>query len=298
MRIANRTLHTAAVVALLCPLLAVPAEAQSQNRPNIGSVQILIREIGTREEIARINPGETVTLPEGARVRINLMALPTGSARGPLYPATEFTDTGKGGTRITRSSQENAAADLEVVASKNFNRVETIRYRVTEDWVPANLRTGSFSIRVSGDAINTPGASTGGWSNNPGGAWTGTWTGDQALQLTNALYQGILLRSVDDGAAGTAEAIRRDGFEGLVRAAVGIANSEESRNRIYQDRQVSNDQRLASLYRHLLGLEPNQVSRSQWASDLGRLNDGQIGRVVEDLLRSDRFRSRYAVATQ
>ena len=298
MRIASRTLHAAAVVALLCPLFAVPAEAQSQNRPNIGSVQILIRDIATREEIARIDPGDTVTLPEGARVRINLMALPTGSARGPLYPATEFTDTGKGGTRITRSSQENAAADLEVVATKNFNRVETIRYRVTEDWVPANLRTGSFSIRVAGDAVNAPGASTGGWSNAPGGAWTGTWTGDQALQLTTALYQAILMRPLDEGAAGTADVIRRDGFEGLVRAAVGIANSEESRSRIYQDRQVSNEQRLASIYRHLLGLEPSQVARSQWESDLSRMNNGQVGQVVEDLLRSDRFRSRYAVATR
>ncbi|HEX6901594.1 MAG TPA: hypothetical protein VF789_17835 [Thermoanaerobaculia bacterium] len=297
MRIASRTLHAAAVVALLCPLLAAPAEAQSQNRPNIGSVQILIREIGTRNEIARVNPGETITLPEGAKVRINLMALPTGSGN-PRYPATEFTDVGRGGTRITRSSQENAAADLEIVASKNLNRVETIRYRVLEDWVPANLRTGSFSIRVSGDSVNVPGASTGGWSNNPGGAWTGTWTGDQALQLTNALYQAILMRSVDEGAAGTAEAIRRDGFEGLVRAAVGIANSEESRTRIYQDRQVSNDQRLASLYRNLLGLEPSQVARSQWESDLSRINNGQIANVVEDLLRSDRFRSRYAVATR
>lgn len=296
MRIASRTLHAAAVVALLCPLLAVPAEAQ--NHPNIGSVQILVREIGTRTEIARINPGETITLPEGARVRINLMALPTGSGN-PRYPATEFTDVGRGGTRITRSSQENAAADLEIVATKNFNRVETIRYRVLEDWVPANLRTGSFSVRVSGDSVNVPGASTGGgWSNNPGGAWTGTWTGDQALQLTNALYQAILMRSVDDGAAGTAEAIRRDGFEGLVRAAVGIANSEESRTRIYQDRQVSNQQRLESLYRNLLGLEPGQVARAQWESDLSRINNGQIGQVVEGLLRSDRFRSRYAVATQ
>lgn len=298
MRIASRTFHAAAVVALLCPLLAIPAAAQSQNRPNIGSVQILIRDIATRQEIARVDPGQTVTLPEGARVRINLMALPTGSARGPLYPATEFTDTGKGGTRITRSSQENAAADLEVVATRNYNRVETIRYRVTEDWVPAKLRTGSFSIRVAGNAPNTSGASTGGWSNAPGGAWTGNWTGDQALQLTTALYQAILMRSLDEGASGTAESIRREGFEGLVRAAVGIANSEESRSRIYRDRQVSNEQRLTSLYRHLLGLEPSQVSRTQWESDLRRMEGGQIAQVVEDLLRSDRFRSRYAVAVR
>lgn len=298
MRIASRTLHAAAVVALLCPLFAVPAEAQSQNRPNIGSVQILIREVGTRNEIARINPGETITLPEGMRVRINMMALPTGSARGPLYPATEFSDTGKGGTRIVRSSQENAAADLEIVATKNYNRVETIRYRITEDWVPANLRTGSFSVRVSNDG-SVSGSSTGGWSNTSGSAGTGgAWSGDQAVQLTQVLYQGILMREADSGSGGTTDAIRRDGLEGLVRAAVGIANSEESRTRIYQDRRVNNEQRLTALYRHFLGLEASQVSRAQWESDLRRMNDGQIAGVVEDLLRSDRFRSRHAVAVR
>jgi hypothetical protein len=281
-------------MALLCPLFA---EAQSNNRPNIGSVQILIREIGTRNEIARVEPGETVTLPEGARVRINMMALPTGSARGPLYPATEFTDTGRGGTRITRSSQENAAADLEVVASKNFNRVETIRYRITEDWVPANLRTGSFSIRVSGDA-NISGTSTGGWSNTTGTSTGNLAWGDHAVQLTQVLYQGILMREADSVAGGTIQKIRDDGFEGLVQAAVGIANSEESRTRIYQDLRVSNEQRLNALYKNLLGLDASQVSQSQRASDLSRLSNGEIARVVEDLLRSDRFRSRYAMAVR
>lgn len=295
MRIASRTFQAALVMALLCPLFA---EAQSNNRPNIGSVQILIREIGTRNEVARINPGETVTLPEGARVRINMMALPTGSARGPMYPATEFTDTGKGGTRITRANQENAAADLEVVASKNYNRVETIRYRITEEWVPANLRTGSFSIRVSSGDTGSSGSSAGGWSNTgTTGNGTGAW-GDHAVQLTQALYQGILMREADSGAGGTIEKIRRDGFEGLVQAAVGIANSEESRTRIYQDLRVSNEQRLNALYKNILGLDVSQVSQSQRASDLSRLSNGEIARVVEDLLRSDRFRSRYAVAVR
>lgn len=294
MRIASRTFQAAAVVALLCPLMA---EAQSNNRPNIGSVEILIREIGTRNEVARVQPGETVTLPEGARVRINMMALPTGSARGPLYPATEFTDAGKGGTRITRANQENAAADLEVVATKNFNRVETIRYRITEDWVPANLRTGSFNIRVSNDT-SLPGASTGGWSNAPGGTGGTVNWGDQAVHFTQMLYQGILMREADTGSAGTTDNIRRDGFEGLVRAAVGIANSEESRTRIYQDLKVSNEQRLTALYKNFLGLDASQVSQTQRMSDLTRLSNGEIGGVVEDLLRSDRFRSRYAVTTR
>lgn len=282
MRIASRTLQAAAVMALLCPLFA---EAQSNNRPNIGSVQILIREIGTRNEVARINPGETVTLPEGARVRINMMALPTGSARGPMYPATEFTDTGKGGTRITRASQENAAADLEVVASKNNNRVETIRYRITEDWVPANLRTGSFTIRVE------PGSGSGALS-QPISSGSGAWTSDRARELTRVLYQGILMRDPDTGAQGTIDSIRNGGYDALVDAAVAIANSNESRMAI-SSRGVSNELRLETFYKNLLGVSRDQVDRGQWDADLRRLNDGHIADVVESIVRSERFRTRH-----
>lgn len=285
MRIASRTFHAAAVVALLCPLLAMPAEAQSNNRPNIGSVQILIREIGTRNEIGRIAPGETITLPEGARVRVNMEAVPTGSARGPLYPATEFTEATKGGTRITRSNQENAAADLEIVATRNPNRVETIRYRITEDWVPANLRTGTFNVRVA--AAGTSGGSTGSSGSTGGG-----WPADRATELTRMIYQGILMRAPDSGAAGTTQSIQQGGYDALVRAAVGIANSDESRIRVYERQGVCNEQRLLALYKNFLGMSAEQVDRRQWDAHLQRMNNGQIGQVVEDILRSSNFRDR------
>jgi hypothetical protein len=284
MRITSRTILPAAIVALLCLLTALPADAQSSNRPNIGSVQILIRDIQTRQEIARINPGETVTLPEGARVRLNLMAIPTGSARNPVYPATEFTDVSRGGVRITRSNEENAAADLEIVASRNPNRVETIRYQVTETWVPANLRTGSFQVRVGPAGANTQG--------------TYSWSSDRARDLTRLLYQGILMREPDAGASGTIDSIQRGGYDALVRAAVGIADSDESRIRVYEQKGVCNEQRLLALYKNLLGLTADQVDRRQWDADLRRMNSGEIARVVDDIVRSDRFRSRYeAVAS-
>lgn len=283
MRSTSRTLYAAAVVALLCPLLAPPAEAQSNSRSNIGSVQILVREIGTRREIARINPGDTLSLPEGARVRLNMMALPAGSSANPRYPATEFTDVSRGGIRITRSNEENAAADLEIVATRNPNRVETIQYRITESWVPLNLRTGSFTVRVG------PEGSIAGGVN---------WTADRARDVTRVLYQGILMREPDAGASGTTRAIQQGGFDALVRAAVGIANSDESRIRVYEREGVCNEQRLLALYRQFLGLSSQQIDRRQWDADLRRMSNGEIARVVEDLLRSDRFRSRYAVAAR
>lgn len=265
----------ATLIALLLPAAApAAAVAQSRGRENVTSVQVLVRDLQTRQEIARISPGGTINLPEGARVRINLLALTPGRGRGPLYPATEFTDPTRTGVRITRSSEENGAADLEVLPMRNPDRVQTIQYQVTDTWVPRDLRSGSFNIRVGGqtsDAI----------------------PGEQARELTRMLYQGILLREPDaSGARSTAEAIQRGGYEGLLRAAANIANSDESHIQVYKS--SCNEQRLLALYRQFLGIEANQVDRRQWDADLQRLRNGELNRLVEDLLRSDRFRSRYA----
>ncbi|MFL6194540.1 MAG: hypothetical protein ACJ75H_10240 [Thermoanaerobaculia bacterium] len=264
----------ATLIALLLPAAPTAAVAQSRGRENVTSVQVLVRDLQTRQEIARISPGGTINLPEGARVRINLLALTPGRGRGPLYPATEFTDPTRTGVRITRSSEENGAADLEVLPMRNPNRVQTIQYRVTETWVPLDLRTGSFNIRVGGDQA------------------ADAIPGERARELTRMLYQGILLREPDaSGARSTAEAIQRGGYDGLLRAAANIANSDESHIQVYQ--RSCNEQRLLALYRQFLGVEANQVDRRQWDTDLQRLRNGELNRLVEELLRSDRFRSRY-----
>jgi hypothetical protein len=292
MRIATRTLLTL----LMCLALAATAFAQGTvqqdtaqrnqgNKPNIGRVEIIVKNIDTKQDIAIVEPGGTVELLAGARVRLIMSALPTGSARGPMYPATTFTDASqaKGGVTITRSNSENSTADLMLSNVKSGSRTETIRYQISDTWVPANLRTGSFSVRV----VPGTGNSTG--STGTGTTGTSTDMAARAEELTRLLYQGILLRDLDPGAQGSIDAIRTGGYEALVRVATGIAGSEESRVRLAA---TPAEQRLASLYQILLGIDRNQADPQQWQADLSLMNQGRIADVVTRIVQSDRFRQR------
>jgi hypothetical protein len=284
MRIATRTLLTF----LMCLVLTATVFAQG-NKPNVGAVEIVIKDISTKEDIATVQPGGTVELPGGSRVRLIMSALPTGSARGPVYPATTFTDASqaKGGVTITRSNSENSTADLLLSNVKSGNRTETIRYQITDTWVPANLRTGSFSVRVvPGPATSTGSVSTGGTS-------TSTDVSTRAEELTRLLYQGILLRDPDPGAQGSIDAIRTGGYDALVKVATGIADSEESRDRLSA---TPPEQRLASLYQILLGIDRNQADAQQWQADLNLLSQGRFREVVLRIVQSDRFRQRNNLA--
>ena len=277
MRIATRTLLTL----ILGTVLATMAAAQANSKPNIGQVQIVVKDITSKQDIGTVVPGGTIELPAGTRVRLIMEALPTGSTRGPVYPATTFSDVSRGGVTITRSNTENSTADLMIAHSKGGSRTETIRYQITDTWVPANLRTGSFTIRV------TPGSGSAAVSTDDS---TGALGISRAEQLTRLLYQGILLRDLDPGAQGTIESIQSGGYDALVRAAVGIANSEESRVRLAA---TPAEQRLASMYQIFLGLNRGQADARQWASDLQLMNQGRIADVVSGIVQSDRFRERH-----
>jgi len=276
------------LLALILVLALAPLAVAQQGKPPIGQVMIVVKDIDTKAEIASVEPGGTITLPSGSHVRLIMTALPAGRAHGPLYPATVFSDTSAGGVTITRSHAENSTADLVVERSKAASRTETIRYRIEDNWVPANLRTGSFRIHIA------PASSASGnvYGNAYGSERYGYSPGNSnADRLTRMLYQAILLRDPDPGAAGTVESIANGGYNALVQAAVGIANSEESRYRLY-DQGTTNEQRLASLYRNLLGLSTSQVDRAQYENDLRRLNQGRIAEVVNDIVSSQRFRDR------
>lgn len=280
MRIATRTLLTL----LMCLALAATTFAQSNNKPNIGAVEIIVKDISTKQDIAIVEPGGTVELPAGTRVRLIMSALPTGSARGPLYPATTFTDASqaRGGVTITRSNSENSTADLMLANVKSGRRTETIRYQISDAWVPANLRTGSFTVRVVPESDLSTGTT---------GITTGTSTDmvARAEELTRLLYQGILMRDLDPGAQGSVDAIRTGGYDALVRVAVGIAGSEESRVRLAA---TPAEQRLESLYQTLLGINRAQADPQQWQSDLNLMSQGRIADVVSGIVQSDRFRTR------
>lgn len=150
MKIASRTIASAAVVALLLPMMAArPAEAQRNvGRKDVAGVTILVHNISDKSDAARIAPGGTITVAEGAHVRVNVEAQLYNS-RTPIYPVTEFTDLNRGGIRITRGNAANAAVDLLVLPMRNPNRIQQIGYTITDNRVPAGMRTGTFNIQVA-----------------------------------------------------------------------------------------------------------------------------------------------------
>jgi len=280
MRIANRAFVPALLAAaLLCPLAVRPADAQTTKpRPPIAGVQVVVRDLATQQDLGTVPPGGSISVPAGSHVRLIMTAIPTGN-RAPLYPATTYSDQSQGGVRITRSRTENSTADLEVGPAKS-NRNQGISYQIQEDWVPTNLRNGAIYLQVV-PAAAAPEASA---------PLTGS---ARAQEITRMLYMAILMREPDPGAQGTVDSIERGGYDAIVQAAVGIANSDESRNRI----RASNEDRLASLYQNLLGMSPDQVDRAQFDGDLRRLSSGRIGDVVSGMVQSPRFQTRTRVGS-
>lgn len=283
MRIVNRIFVPAVLAAiLLCSLAVQQAEAQSTKpRPPIAGVQIVVRDLATQQDLGTVPPGGTITVPAGSHVRLIMTAIPTGN-RAPLYPATTYSDQPQGGVRITRSRAENSTADLDVGSAKG-RRSQGISYQIQDDWVPANLRSGAIYLQVvPAVAPEAPAA------NLTGSA--------RARELTRMLYQAILLREPDQGAQGTVDSIDRGGYDAVVQAAVGIANSEESRYRL-PDQGIRYEDRLSSLYQNLLGLSPDQIDRQQYESDLRRVSSGRIADVVSRIVQSPSFQSRTRVGS-
>jgi hypothetical protein len=280
MRLTNRIFVPALLAAaLLCPLAVRPADAQTTKpRPPIAGVQVVVRDLATQQDLGTVPPGGSISVPAGSHVRLIMTAIPTGN-RAPLYPATTYSDQSQGGVRITRSRTENSTADLEVGPAKS-NRNQGISYQIQEDWVPTNLRNGAIYLQVV-PAVAAPEASA---------PLTGS---ARAQEITRMLYLAILMREPDPGAQGTVDSIERGGYDAIVQAAVGIANSDESRNRI----RASNEDRLASLYQNLLGMSPDQVDRAQFDGDLRRLSSGRIGDVVSGMVQSPRFQTRTRVGS-
>lgn len=309
MKTRSRIFLSTLLTVMLFPLVVDTASAQPRSQARkqgdpvgvrIDDLRVQVLEVGSRREIGWVEPGGTLTIPEGSRVRLIMTA--TGVNGKTFYPYTEFTDPSRGGVQISRSSEENANATVEVPRGKGREWTSTLRYQITENVnLPAAEKTGTITLRVvpEGQGSGTGQTGTGASWSTPGTGQNGTsWStttnpaGYTARDITQALYRGILLRDLDEtGARGFISDIQRNGMNGILNVARQIAVSQESRQLSTQ----RNEERLQTLYQQLLGLNRNNVSRSQWEHDLRRLNSGDVQGVVEDILRSERFLSYYRI---
>lgn len=293
----NRKLWMAALMALF--LLPVTAFAA-----HVSDLYITVKDLNTGAVVGTVDPNGTISLPEGARVRLIMTAVRGGKE---IYPQTQFreSDPGRGWVRVPRTSTENANATVEIVRPGNSNRArsEMLYYHIVDSRY-SGPRDGSVRV-VIGENGAVTGNDTrgqngyypnGGNPNNgyyPNGGY-GTNTTTRSRELVGKLYQAILMRDMDPGAQTYIDQVDRDGYQGVINSAVQIANSEESRIRLYERTNVSLDQRLNNLYRVLLGWDSGQVDRQTWDSDIQRIHDGRIADVVRDIVGSTRFRQLYA----
>ncbi|HYH46375.1 MAG TPA: hypothetical protein VEG34_11885 [Thermoanaerobaculia bacterium] len=281
MKNTHRAWSLVGILLLLSPLAAF-AQARSLNAQGpYQDIEIQVKDLNSDQVIATVRPGGTVTLREGQRVRLIMTADHPGQ-RGLVYPETEFTeaDPGRGWVRVTRTNVDNANATLRIVrpTGTTRSRTETLRYRIVENiGMPDSLRQGTINVRVEPTAA-------------AGSAPTSATTRQQARDLTNRLYQAILMRNLDEtGARSHIDNIAKGGYPALIQVAERIAESDESRIAVYEREGVCNQQRLLSMYKNLLGLSASQIDREQWEEDLKRMNAGDIDAVVTGMVRSPRF---------
>ncbi len=273
----RRPLLTAAAVLLLASWGTAELSAQAARE-----VRILV--LGeNREDLGFVTPGQVLTLAPGARVRLRMQAV-YGGNRSERYPSTRFTE-GKGSDAvyIAGSDQEIGNARVEV-ASRPRNREEVIRYQILDRdlGIPNDLMNGSFTVRVDGSATN-PGI--------PGDPLPPT---GQDAELIRALYRGILLRDPDaSGNASALDKLRREGRSAVIDIARGLAESQESRYGVYDRTGVSQQQRLNAIYENLLGLAADDVDRDQYNEDFTRVSRGNVVAVIDNIVRSERFRDRF-----
>jgi hypothetical protein len=270
---------------------AVPAAAQTTATTDpVRNVRISVVDPRTGSELVVLNPNQEITLLPGEEVmlrtfehnasrRLDRRTLPASFGFGPTQTPVE----------IVRSSPERGEVVVRLNDTPAGGRWH-VGYRLGERVALSDpaMQLGRILIRVGG-----PGTTS--ITGAQGSSWHRPGFESPADAAITALYRGILLREPDSGAAGGRDDIARNGLEGVRRVAANVANSPESRGRIYDDRGVSNAQRLDAIYRELLGWSRADVGRERWEGDLAELDRGNIAGVVDAIVRSQQFRSRFGI---
>ena len=288
----QKRLAPLAAVAAVLFCLATPLAAQDTVR----TVRIAVVDPTTGDELAVLTPDQEITLIPGEEVLLRAFEPISGrrSDRRPLAATFGFGPVQEG-LQVTSSSPERGEAIVRLDGATEGQRLH-VGYKLADRLTLADpgLQLGRILVRIAAPgATSVTGAQHSVWTDHS--PWTNTGQFSQpADAVVAAFYRGILLRDPDPGAAGARDDIARNGYDGVRRVAANIANSEESRVRLY-DNGVSNTRRLDALYGHLLGWNRADVGRDRFESDLRELDRGNLAGVVDAIVRSQQFRDRFGI---
>jgi hypothetical protein len=272
---------------LAASLLVAAAPLAAQTPDTVQSVRIAVVDPQTGDELAILAPGQEINLSPGEELMLRLFE-PNPDRRHDRRPLSATFGFGPTETplQIVRTSPERGEVVVRLAADTPVGQRWHVGYKLADRLV---LGSGAQQLGRVLVKVTSPGvASVTGRSYYPYGQATTRPTGS----VVDVLYRAILLRDPDPGAQGYVDDVYRHGYDAVLRVAVDIANSQESRIKLHEQG-VTNAQRLDALYGQLLGWSRSDVSREQWYRDLSELDRGNLAGVVDSMVRSEQFRSRF-----
>jgi hypothetical protein len=255
---------------------AIAVEVRKAPPLSVAELKIEVWDPFQQRAVAMLDPGQTLQIEPGQRLRVRVQALGANGVNRRVPPVKYrllegesqvllgIVDRDEGWLTIEgRQPQRGAVARLEFVvepgASMEFRSGVELR--------------GELRIAVKDPHTNI-GAPT------------------DAKVLIQELYKGILMRRPEDGIVETrARDIAENGLEGLKRQAREIAESPESIHKFNPDGDVRD--RLEALYLHLLGVEPKDIPTAEGRVYTALLQRTDIAEVVMRMIASDRFLFRH-----
>jgi len=273
------------------PLLVAFLVAAAPLPSPVDTIRIAVVDPDSGDELAVLSPGEEILMLPGEELTFRTFEPKADRRNDRRQLAATF---GFGPTttplEIVANSPERGEVTVRLNPTPAGGRWH-LGYKIADriGLAKSDLQLGRVLVRVAGTGDTSVTGARLGQTLPP------TQFARPADAVIDALYRGILMREPDEGADGLRNDVLRNGYGSVPRIAEHIANSPESRTRIYEDRGVDNARRLDSLYSALLGWSRADVGRARWDSDLAQLDRGNIAGVVDQIVRSQQFRDRFGI---
>lgn len=147
MRVLTRPLAT---VVAIGAVLAIPALAAAQSG-TISGLVVTVEDLGSRETIASIAPGDQVQIQAGQKVRLRMTATQAGG--GTRYPSTKFIPNDTKRILVDATNDEVGTITLTGRQVNEAGGAVPIQYQILEDWpMRDELRKGRVYVQVVANA--------------------------------------------------------------------------------------------------------------------------------------------------